>query len=352
MKLAVIGAGSWGTAAAVLLAQNGHDVMLWARRPELAACIEEAGLNEEYLPGVELPISVKATSNLERALGEAEAIVLATPSKAVRAQCEQMKPYYQPGTPLVLLSKGVENTSGLLLLDVVSSVLSDNDSASRTQPQPSTLPSSLLTLNSPLAVLSGPNHAEEVARGVLSATLVASENPEVAELFQGLFASETFRVYTSADVLGVQLCGAAKNIIALAAGILAGSGYGDNTAAMLMTRGLAEISRLVEALGGESQTCMGLAGMGDLIVTCTSHLSRNRSFGVAMAKGETLESYEAKTHMVVEGALASKSVTNLASLHGVELPICEMVRRAVWEELALDEMISLLMMRPAKPEFY
>jgi len=350
MKVAVIGAGSWGTATAVLLAQNGHELVLWARRPELAAHIEETGFNEEYLPGVALPKSVKSTSNIELALQEAEAIVLATPSKAVRTQCEQMQPYYQTGTPLVLLSKGVENTSGLLLLDVVNAVLGNSNSAPHIQL--STLNSQLSTLHSPLAVLSGPNHAEEVARGVLSATLVASENPEIAELFQNLFASETFRVYTSTDSLGVQLCGAAKNIIALAAGILAGSGYGDNTAAMLMTRGLAEISRLVEALGGESQTCMGLAGMGDLIVTCTSHLSRNRSFGVAMAEGETLESYEAKTHMVVEGALASKSVTNLAALHGVELPICEMVRRAVWEGLALDEMISLLMMRPAKPEFY
>ena len=351
MRVSVIGAGSWGTATTFLLAQNGHEVTLWARRPELAQHIEETGQNEEYLPGVLLPKSVKATSNIEVALKEAEAIVLATPSKAIRSQCEQMKPYFKANTPLVLLSKGVENASGLLLLDVVAAVLEDKDPSSDTQlqtPDPQAAPSS----DSSLAVLSGPNHAEEVAQGVLSATLVASRNPEVAELFQSLFSSETFRVYTSTDCLGVQLCGAAKNIIALAAGILAGSGYGDNTAAMLMTRGLAEISRLVEALGGESQTCMGLAGMGDLIVTCTSRHSRNRSFGVAMAQGETLESYEAKTHMVVEGALASRSVTNLASLHGVEMPISEMVRQAVWEGLALDEMISLLMMRPAKPEFY
>jgi len=331
MNIAVIGAGSWGTATTVLLGQNGHEVMLWARRPELADRISESGCNDEYLPGVLLPKNVKTTSNLELILKEAQAIILATPSKAVRATCEEIQPFYQAQTPLVLLSKGVENATGLLLLDVVESVLGSRNS---------------------LAVLSGPNHAEEVARGVLSATLVASVNPQTAELFQELFASDSFRVYTSADSKGVQLCGAAKNIIALAAGILAGSGYGDNTAAMLMTRGLAEISRLVEALGGESQTCMGLAGMGDLIVTCTSRHSRNRSFGVAMAQGETLESYEAKTHMVVEGALASQSVTNLASLNGVELPICEMVRRAVWEGLALDEMISLLMMRPAKPEFY
>ncbi|MCL2806728.1 MAG: NAD(P)-dependent glycerol-3-phosphate dehydrogenase [Coriobacteriia bacterium] len=331
MKIAVIGAGSWGTATALLLAHNNHDVVLWTRRPELAELIARQGCNEEYLPGIALPKNVSVASNLELALTDAQALVLATPSKAVRTTCEQLKAFYRANTPLVLLSKGVENESGLLLLDVADVVLGSSNAQ---------------------AVLSGPNHAEEVARGMLSATVVASKNPEVATLFQELLSSDSFRVYTSTDSMGVQLCGAAKNVIALGAGILAGSGYGDNTAAMLMTRGLAEISRLVEAVGGESQTCMGLAGMGDLIVTCTSRHSRNRSFGVALAQGETLASYEAKTHMVVEGALASKSVTNLASLHGVELPICETVRRAVWEGLALDEMISLLMMRPAKPEFY
>jgi len=331
MRIAVIGAGGWGTAVTILLGQNSHDVVLWARRPELVERIVDSGCNEEYLPGVLLPEKVRVTSSLESALSGAEAIVLATPSKAVRTLCEQIRPFYRAGTPLVLLSKGVENESGLLLLEVVGTVLGSDSS---------------------LAVLSGPNHAEEIARGVLSATVVASENPETALLFQKMFTTENFRVYTSSDSTGVQLCGAAKNVIALAAGMLAGSGYGDNTAAMLITRGLAEIGRLVAALGGESQTCMGLAGMGDLIVTCTSHHSRNRSFGMALAAGETLASYEAKTHMVVEGALASRSVTNLASLHGVELPICEMVRRGVWEGLDVDEMITLLMMRPSKPEFY
>lgn len=331
MKVTVIGAGSWGTAAAMQLARNGNEVALWTRRPELAACIDETGRNEAYLPGVALPQNAKANSNIEEALANTQAVVFATPSKAIRATCEQVKPYYLPETPLVLLTKGVENESGLLLLDVVDEVL-----ASRRYQ----------------AVLSGPNHAEEVARGMLSATVVASQNPEIATLFQDLFASESFRVYTSTDVKGVQLCGAAKNIIAIAAGVAAGKGYGDNTGAMLMTRGLAEISRLVEAVGGESQTCMGLAGMGDLIVTCTSRHSRNRSFGEALAKGETIASYEEKTHMVVEGALACKSVTYLAAHYEVELPICEMVRRVVWEGVAQDEMIQVLMARPAKPEFY
>lgn len=331
MNVTVIGAGSWGTATAIQLANNGHKVTLWARRGELAERINITGINEDYLSGVELPNTVCSISSIEIAVAQADAIVLATPSKAVRATCEELKAFYQEHTPVLLLSKGVENDTGLLLFDVIDSVLACRQNQ---------------------AVLSGPNHAEEVARGMLSATVVAAHNENIALLFQELFASESFRVYTSSDVTGVQLCGAAKNVIAIAAGVAAGRGYGDNTAAMLMTRGLAEISRLVSAAGGESQTCMGLAGMGDLIVTCTSRHSRNRSFGEALGAGETLASYESRTRMVVEGALASKSVTELATSYEVELPICEMVRRVVWNNLPIDEMIPLLMMRPVKPEFY
>jgi glycerol-3-phosphate dehydrogenase (NAD(P)+) len=331
VNISVIGAGSWGTAAAIQLARGGHEVALWARRPELAERISATGMNADYLPGVMLPENLRPTSNLAAATRHAKALVLAVPSKAVRATCDELKPSYEAHTPLLLLSKGVENESALLLSAVMDAVL---------QSAPHQ------------AVLSGPNHAEEVARALPSATVVASEVPETALLFQELFASESLRVYISSDVTGVQLCGAAKNIIAIAAGIVIGRGYGDNTVAMLMTRGLAEIGRLVAALGGKSQTCMGLAGMGDLIVTCTSHHSRNRSFGEALAAGETLASYEAQTHMVVEGALACKSVTLLAAQHEVELPICEMVRRLVWENHPLDDVVSLLMRRPAKPEFY
>ena len=331
MRVTVVGAGSWGTATAVQLAQNAHQVTLWARRPELARRIQSSGTNEDYVPGVMLPKNVNTLSNIEAALETAEAIVLATPSKALRDTCELLSPFYTEGTPLLLLSKGIENESGLFLLDVVHQVLASGASQ---------------------AVLSGPNHAEEVARGMLSATVVASENHEVARLFQELFTTQSFRVYTSEDVRGVQICGAAKNIIAIGAGIVVGSGLGDNAAAMVMTRGLAEISRLVAAVGGESQTCMGLAGMGDLIATCTSRHSRNRSFGEALAAGETLTSYETHTHMVVEGALACNSVVHLAARHEVEMPLCEMIRRAVWQGLSLDNMILSLMQRPTKPEFY
>jgi glycerol-3-phosphate dehydrogenase (NAD(P)+) len=231
---------------------------------------------------------------------------------------------------VITLSKGVELSTGMLGIEVLGEVLG---AAGR------------------LAVLSGPNHAEEVARGLPSATVIASRNHGTALFFQELFAAPYFRVYTSTDALGVQLCGAAKNIIAIATGMAAGKGFGDNTAALIMTRGLAEISRLVTSLGGEQVTCMGLAGMGDLVVTCTSKHSRNRSFGVAVAQGRTLEDYERETHMVVEGALACKSVTALAAKHGIEMPISEVVRHILWDKAPIDEIIEELEGRPLKREF-
>ncbi len=203
-----------------------------------------------------------------------------------------------------------------------------------------------------LAVLSGPNHAEEVARGIPSATVVASRSHDTAITFQQLFATQSFRVYTSEDVVGVQLNGAAKNIFAIACGLAAGLGFGDNTAAMLMTRGIAEISRLVVKLGGDPLTCMGLAGVGDLIATCYSPHSRNRSFGLELASGGSLEAYQQRTHMVVEGALACRTVTDLAREHGVDMPISNTMRSIVWDKLATDEAITLLLERSFKPEFY
>jgi glycerol-3-phosphate dehydrogenase len=203
-----------------------------------------------------------------------------------------------------------------------------------------------------LAVLSGPNHAEEVMRGIPSATVVASLSQDTADFFQALFATPAFRVYTSRDTIGVQLCGAAKNIIAIACGLAAGMGFGDNTTAMLMTRGLAEISRLASRLGGDPLTCMGLAGMGDLIATCTSTHSRNRAFGLELAKGGTLEAYQTRTHMVVEGALACKTVTDMARAHGVEMPISMVVRNVVWDQQPLDQALASLIERSFKPEFY
>jgi len=336
MRLAVVGAGSWGSAVAWLLGNNGHQVCIWARDAELVSVLNREGKNPRYLSEVQMPPSVKGNAELAQALDGAEAVVLATPSVAARQTGVALAAFIgkdsaRPALPLLLLSKGIEHESGKLLLDVLAEELGAPER---------------------LAVLSGPNHAEEVARGLLSATVVAARSPEVAALFQTALSNANFRVYTAADTTGVQLCGAAKNVIAIAAGVAAGLGLGDNSAAMLMTRGLAEISRLAVALGGEQQTCMGLAGMGDLIVTCTSHFSRNRSFGEELARGGTLEAYMQRTHMVVEGAVACRSLPLLAQGAGIEMPISEHVRAVVWEGREVQAMLASLLERPAKPEFY
>jgi glycerol-3-phosphate dehydrogenase (NAD(P)+) len=331
MKVSVIGAGSWGSAIAWLLGDKGIDVHLWARSEELVNSLNTTHHSPRYLQDITFSSSVIASANLAQVLEDTEAVVLVTPSAVVGEMAERIAPYLDASVPLVLLSKGIEVSTGTLLLDALGARLGAPER---------------------VAVLSGPNHAEEVARAMPSATVVASSLPETANFFQALFATPAFRVYTSSDTVGVQLCGAAKNIIALACGLAAGLGFGDNTAALLMTRGLAEISRLVSKLGGEPLTCMGLAGMGDLIATCTSPHSRNRSFGLELAKGGTLTAYQERTHMVVEGALACRSVTNLAQTHGVDMPISMVVRNIIWDQQSLDEAFASLIDRSFKPEFY
>jgi glycerol-3-phosphate dehydrogenase (NAD(P)+) len=331
MRASVIGAGSWGSAVAWLLGSKGIDVRLWARDEELAHGINATRHNPRYLADVAFPPTVCASTDLAETLGGTEAVVLATPSAVVREMGGRIAPHLDAATPVVLLSKGIEAQAGTFLLDVLAESLGGETR---------------------LAVLSGPNHAEEVARAMPSATVVASSTHATADIFQTLFATPAFRVYTSCDTVGVQLCGAAKNIVAISCGLAAGMGLGDNTAALLMTRGLAEIGRLVTRAGGDAFTCMGLAGMGDLIATCTSPHSRNRSFGLELAQGGSLEAYQARTHMVVEGALACKSVTELAHSHGVDMPISTMVRSVVWEQQPLDEALASLIERSFKPEFY
>ena len=235
------------------------------------------------------------------------------------------------GVPVAVCSKGVEAVTGLVPVQVFEEVVGE---AVR------------------LAALSGPNHAEEVVDGVPAGTVVASASRETARFFQELLGSGSFRVYTSEDVVGVELCAAFKNVIAIAVGMSYGLGYGDNTAAMLMTRGQAEMSRLVVAAGGQALTCMGLAGTGDLIATCMSRHSRNRMFGEAFASGESLESYQARRHMVVEGAQACKTIATLSKRYQVELPITDVVRAVIWEGADLESLASALAERPQKPEFY
>ena len=332
MNVAVIGAGSWGTALAQVAALNGHEVVLWARRESVASSVNERHHNPDYLSDAELSERVSATTDIAEAVRDAQAVLVVTPSVHLRSAAEALGTTSLGATvPVVVCSKGVEQETGYLPVQVLQNVIGGAER---------------------LAVLSGPNHAEEVILGVPAATVVASESRETAEFFQTLLGSGTFRVYTSEDVVGVELCAAFKNVIAIAVGMSYGLGFGDNTAAMLMTRGQAEMSRLVQAAGGQAITCMGLAGTGDLIATCMSQHSRNRTFGEAFAAGESLEAYQTRRHMVVEGAQACRTIATLSNRHNVELPITDVVRAAIWEGSDLRSVVNTLTSRPPKPEFY
>ena len=331
MKISVIGAGSWGTAVCWLLGGKGHDVRLWSREESIAEGINSEHRNPLYLPDVQLKPSVFASHDMEEALFGAEAVVMVTPSIGVRGSAEAMKPHLSSDTPVVVLSKGVEGVTNLLMTEVLEDVFGNRDR---------------------IAGLSGPNHAEEVSRGVPSATVVAAYEPSVGELFQDIFMTPFFRVYTNPDVVGVELAGASKNIVAIGAGISDGLGYGDNTKATLMTRGLAEMSRLGAVVGANPLTYMGLAGMGDLIATCTSRHSRNRNLGEMIAQGGTMDEFYEKTHMVAEGALACITVDELAKREGLELPITQAVRGILYEGWVIADAEKALLGRDAKDELH
>lgn len=329
MRVAVIGAGSWGTAVAWLFDQKGYEVSMWAREEEIAHVITTEHHNPTYLPDVMFTERVKASSDMSEVLKDIDAIVMVTPSVGVRTTAELMKPYVSDDTPIVILSKGVEGHTSMLMTEVLEDVFGNPER---------------------IAGLSGPNHAEEVSKGIPSATVVASRNQRTAEFFQQLFSAPFFRVYTNDDVIGTEMCGAGKNIVAIACGMVDGLGLGDNTKASLMTRGLAELARLGQALGANPLTYMGLAGMGDLIVTCTSRHSRNRALGELIAQGGTLEEYEAKTKMVVEGAVACKTIHELALKKGVELPLTEVVYKILYEGHSPQDAVEYLMERPMRKE--
>lgn len=330
-KIAVIGSGTWGTAACGLLAPHVDEVMLYARRESVAQGICETHRNPQHLPNLQLPHNVRATSSLEEAFAGATEAVWAVPSAFLRSTCVQARPYVDPNLPMLVLTKGIEPGTGLLMVDLVGEVLGNT---------------------ARIAALSGPNHAEEIAEGKVSAAVISASDEAIAERFQRVFVSTAFRAYATSDLVGVEVCGAAKNVIAIAAGMTMGLDAGDNTLAVLMTRGLAEIGRIAAACGGDPLTCMGLAGMGDLVVTCTSRHSRNRAFGIAFASGESLASYEQRTGMVVEGAQAALSVWELAHKLGVEAPITEAVHAVLYESQGLEEAIDGLLGRRPHEEFY
>lgn len=327
-KVAVIGSGSWGTAVTRLLGVKGHEVALWSYSADIPAAINETHRNPRYLVDVELP-NTTCSNSFEEVLDGAESVVVVCPSTHLRATVAGFAPYLAETTPVVVLSKGVEADTGLTMIGVLEDVLGHKER---------------------LACLSGPNHAEEVSKEMYAASVVASTNETCAEYFQDLFAAPYFRVYTSRDTVGVELCAASKNIVAIANGMCCAMDLGDNASAALITRGVAEITRLVVALGGDALTCMGLAGMGDLVVTCNSTHSRNRSLGELLVAGGTLADFEEKTHMVAEGAVACKTVTDLARKNHVEMPIAELVRKVLWEGLDPHDAGGLLYERPSKSE--
>ena len=330
-RICVIGAGSWGTAVAGLVAPHCEEAVLWAHSQVVVDGINEYHTNPRYLMGYELPENVSATGRIPEAARDADAVVLVVPSKHVRDIAGRLSGIIAPEIPVLVLAKGIELDTGLLMTEVAADEVGHPER---------------------VGALSGPNHAEEVCRGKLSAAVLAANDRALAERMQQLFISRDFRVYVSSDVVGVEVCAAVKNVIAIACGAASGLGAGDNTLAVIMTRGLAEISRVVSAKGGDPMTCMGLAGMGDLIATCTSPHSRNRTFGQALVDGISLEQYERDTHMVVEGAQAARSVLAFARREGVEVPITQAVHGMLYEGYSPDTATSLLVDRLPHEEFY
>jgi glycerol-3-phosphate dehydrogenase (NAD(P)+) len=328
----VLGAGSWGTTFAQVLCDAGTPVVLWCRRPELAEHIESTRTSPQYLPGVTLPARLRITADAAVALAEADMVVLALPAQSLRQNLMGWRDLLPADAVLVSLIKGIELGTG----DRMSEVIAEVTGASQDR----------------IAVVSGPNLALEIAARQYCATVVACSDEAVASRLQQACHTSYFRAYTNPDVVGCELGGAVKNVIALAVGIAIGMGLGDNTRAMLITRGLAEIARLGGALGAEQHTFAGLAGLGDLVASCSSPLARNRSFGEKLGRGVPLAQVIASTTQTVEGVKSSQSVRQLARDHGVEMPITEVIAGVMHDGLAITDAVLLLASRSAKPERY
>lgn len=329
-KIAVFGAGSWGTAFSMVLADGGNDVTIWGRREEVCQTISERRENTDYLPGIELPPTISATHDAERALSGADVVVLATPSQSLRENLAEWAPYIPNKAVMVSLMKGVE----LGTLKRMSEVIAEVTDAGPDR----------------IAVVSGPNLAKEIARREPAASVVACADEEVAKMLQAQCHSPSFRPYTSVDVLGCELGGAYKNVVALSVGMAVGLGFGDNTTASVITRGLAETARLAMALGANPLTLMGLAGLGDLVATCSSPLSRNRTFGEKLGQGMTTEDIYASTRQVAEGAKSCSSLLALAERTGVDAPIAEHVNAVVAGQMTATDMMESFIGRDTKAE--
>jgi glycerol-3-phosphate dehydrogenase (NAD(P)+) len=328
-SLSVLGAGSWGTALAILLARNGHQVCLWGHLPEHMQALRTERRNRQFLPDFPFPDHLEVSDDLQEAADFASILLAVVPSHAFRTVLDSLRPHLRADARIAWATKGLELETGLLLHEVVKAVLGPD---------------------TPAAVLSGPSFAGEVAAGQPTAITIASESGDFANELVNLLHNPHFRPYSSPDIVGVQLGGAIKNVLAIAAGVADGLGYGANARAALITRGLAEMMRLGTALGGRPDTLMGLSGVGDLILTCTDNQSRNRRFGLGLGQGKSREHVTQSIGQEIEGIPTASIVHRLAIQHGVDMPISEQVYRILHEGLAPAEAVSNLLLRETKPE--
>lgn len=327
-KIGVIGAGSWGTALAVNLVNNGHQVIIWSVLEDEIKMLKEKHEHLDKLPGVKLPETIQFTTNLEEAIQNKDLLVLAVPSVFTRSTVQKMKPYVVEGQKIVCVAKGIEEQSLMTISEVVEDEIPIAD----------------------VCVLCGPSHAEEVGKGLPTTVVAGAKTKQTAEYVQDIFMNHVFRVYTSPDVLGMELGGSLKNVIALSAGMADGLGYGDNTKAALITRGISEITRLAVLMGAKTETLNGLTGIGDLIVTCASKHSRNRKAGMLMGQGYTMKEATEEVKMVVEGIYSAKAALALATKYGINMPIIEEVNKVLFEDKPVKEAVTDLMIRDKRIE--
>ena len=329
-KISVIGSGGWGIALAILLHKNGHNLTIWSFDKKEAEELKITRENKTKLPNILLPEDIKVTSDLKEAVDDKDILILAVPSKAIRSVSKSLKDIIKDNQIIVNVAKGLEEDTLKTMTDIIEEELKGK----KTQ----------------VAVLSGPSHAEEVGKGIPTTCVVSAHNKELTLYLQNIFMNPSFRVYTSPDMLGIEIGGALKNVIALAAGIADGLNYGDNTKAALITRGIKEISLLGVAMGGEQSTFYGLTGLGDLIVTCASIHSRNRRAGILLGQGKTLDEAIKEVNMVVEGVYSAKSALMAAKKYNVEIPIIEQVNAVLFENKNAAEAVNELMIRDKKLE--
>lgn len=335
MQIAVVGAGSWGTALAILLAQKGHEVRLWGHNPEHIDLLVKERENQKYLKGREFPDNLIPVRELEKAIDGSKIVLMVIPSHAFRRVFQKVAPLLQNDTRVISAVKGIENSTLKTMSQIMEEILMGQDGGKR---------------DVQIGVLSGPSFAEEVARGVPTAVTLGFNDLETARNLQEILATDSFRIYTSRDVIGLEISAALKNIVAIAAGVCDGLGYGLNTRAALITRGLAEIQRLGMAMGADTSTFAGLSGLGDLILTCTGNLSRNRTVGLMLGQGKSLEKIKSEMKMVAEGIKTTKSVYDLAQKLQIEMPILEQVHGILYEGKKCSEAVKTLLQRELKEE--